>query len=192
MFAELKELAEIHAGYPFRGSVQRMEDGDALALQIRDIETGRAVNWAGAVCTRLEGRKSPNWLQKGDILFAARGARNFAVCLGEVPAPAVASQYFFLLRVRDLGTLMPEFLAWQINQAPAQRYLRKNAEGTDQLNIRRAILEALQVAVPPLARQRQLVELAETAQRERETHERLIANRERQLHLLVEKLFSQP
>lgn len=187
---ELRSQVEIKAGYPFRGSVPEAMDGDALALQMRDLDPVKGVNWSCAVRTRLEGRKTPDWLQKGDILFAARGSRNFAVCLDEVPSPAVASQYFFLLRVRDPARLLPEFLAWQINQPPAQRYLRKNAEGTDQLNIRRAVLEGLPIAVPPFAQQQCLFQLAEAALQERAALEQLIANRERQLHTIVENLLS--
>jgi restriction endonuclease S subunit len=107
-----------------------------------------------------------------------------------VPDHAVCSQYFFLIRLRDPNTLLPEFLTWQINQLPAQQYLSKNAEGTDQRSIRRGVLEALPVTVPPLEEQRQLVRLAGMARHERKLMEGLILNREKQMQALVLKLLA--
>lgn len=190
MIGELKHFADVRAGHPFRGSVPEAKAGAMLAIQMRDVGPARGVEWAGVVRTDREGRKEPDWLQPGDILFVARGTRNFAVCVEEVPAPAVCSQYFFLVRVRDPATLLPQFLAWQINQLPAQRYLGKNAEGTDQLSIRRGVLEALPVAVPPMERQHRLMALANAARHERDLLENLILNREQQLQALVLKLLS--
>jgi hypothetical protein len=181
----LNLFADVRSGYSFRGSVPEAADGEALAVQMRDIDALHGIHWPGVIRTRLEGRRAPDWLRREDILFAIRGTRNIAAWLGEVPGPAVASQYFFLVRVRDPAELLPEFLAWQINQPPAQRYLGSNAEGTDQLSIRRGVLEGLPIAVPPLAAQQRLIDLVRTARAERETLERLIDNRERQLQAVV-------
>jgi len=51
------------------------------------------------------------------------------------------------------------------------------------------VLEDLPVAVPDLARQRLLVDLAAAAAQERRRFEALIHNRERELDLLAEQLF---
>lgn len=92
--------------------------------------------------------------------------------------------------MRDAAALLPEFLAWQINQLPAQRYLSKNAEGTDQPSIRRAVLEALPIAVPAMAQQHQLINLDKAARQERNLLEGLIHNREQQLQAMVLKLLA--
>jgi restriction endonuclease S subunit len=93
------------------------------------------------------------------------------------------------LRVKA-RSIFPEFLAWQINRAPCQRYLAKNAEGTDQLGIRRPILESLQIAVPDLETQHRIVALHQQALAERKVLEHLIRNREQQLDALAFELFS--
>jgi hypothetical protein len=183
----LTSFVEVQAGHPFRGSIPEDPDGNAHAIQMRDVSPEGGVAWAGLARTTLDGRKEPMWLQTGDVVFAARGARNYALCLEGVPVPAVCSQYFFLLRVKSTG-LLPEFLAWQINRAPAQRYLSKHAEGSDQLSIRRGVLEALPIVVPPLAQQHRIVALARDAGRERRVLEALIHNREKQLDALAFEL----
>lgn len=186
----LSTLADVQAGHPFRGSVPAVEGGNAYALQMRDVTPAGGIGWGGLVRTQIDVRnKPPQWLQPGDIVFVARGARNYAVCVHEVPVPAVCSQYFFLLRIKSPG-LLPDFLAWQINRPPAQRYLASNAEGSDQLSIRRGVLEALPVAVPPIAQQRTIVALAEAAQQESEQLQALVRNRQQQLDALATELFT--
>ncbi|WP_211461084.1 restriction endonuclease subunit S domain-containing protein [Collimonas silvisoli] len=191
MLGELLTFAEVLVGHPFRGSVPEVADGPALAIQMRDISIAAGVDWSTVMRTRLQGRKQPDWLQPGDILFVAKGARNFAVCLGQVPAPAVCSQYFFLIRVHDSKQLLPEFLAWQINQLPAQRYFGKNAEGTDQLSIRRGVLEALPIAVPAMAQQHALIRLDQAVRQERQHLESLIHNRQQQIQALSLQLLAE-
>lgn len=192
MLIALNQISELCSGHPFRGSVPEDPDGFALAIQMRDISIASGIAWDKVIRTNLDGRKNPDWLKAGDILFVAKGARNFAVCLTAIPAATVCSQYFFIIRVKDTRTLLPEFLAWQINQLPAQKYLSKNAEGTDQLSIRRGVLEALPVAIPSLTEQQQLIQLDQCARDERVLFEGLIHNREQQLQALALQLFDTP
>lgn len=190
MFADLAAYADVQGGHPFRGTIQESPEGDAFAVQMRDVSPDGGVDWGGLVRTSLDGRKSPEWLRSGDVLFVARGARNYALNLEAVPVAAVCSQNFFLIRVRA-AALLPEFLAWQINRVPAQRYLAKNAEGTAQLSIRRGVLEAMPIVVPPLDQQHLIVAFSEDANRERRLLESLMRNREQQLDALALDLYSQ-
>lgn len=183
----LSDLVELRAGHPFRGSVPASADGNAYALQMRDVSPEAGVAWHGLVRTALDTRKSPDWLQRGDVVFVTRGMRNYALCMDEVPLPTVCSQYFFLLRVRS-APLLPEFLAWQINRAPAQRYLASNAEGSDQLSIRRGVLEDLPLVVPSIEQQQRIVAFGLAACRERQLLEQLIRNGEKQLDALAYEL----
>lgn len=181
-------LAELQGGYPFRGSIEESTDGDALAVQMKDVDPEHGVAWSGVTRTTLVGRKQPDWLKAGDVLFVSKGARFYAVCLDEPPSAAVCSPHFFHLRVKSPAVLMPAFLAWQINQPPFQRQLQQAAEGSSQLSIRRPVLESLSLSVPPIADQHRIVALAELARHERQTLQHLIRNREQQLHALAEGL----
>lgn len=185
----LKDLVDVQAGHPFRGSIPFVEAGNAYALQMRDLTAGGDIAWEGMIRTAVDTSKPVQWLEGGDVIFVARGARNYAVCLREVPKPTVCSPNFFLLRVKS-SMLLPEFLAWQINHAPAQRYLASNAEGSDQLSIRRAVLEALPLALPSIHQQQLIVSLAEAAVHEERRLLALIRNRQQQLDALALALFS--
>jgi len=191
MKTALRKIADVQGGYPFRGSVPEDSGGSAFAVQMKDVSLDGAVAWDALVRTDITGRRDTDWLRPGDVLFVARGTRNFALCLGEVPVPAVCSPNFFLLREKSAAEVLPEFLAWQINQQPAQRYLRQTAEGSDQLSIRRGTLEELPITLSPLAQQQHVVALASLALRERTLHEALIENRERQLRALAQRLLEE-
>lgn len=190
MKTTIGEHASVRAGHPFRGTVPEDRDGGAIVVQMRDVSPLDGIDWQHTVRANLHTRKEPDWLQQGDIIFVARGARNYAFCIDELPGPTVCSQYFFLIRLHDAQALLPEFLAWQINQQPAQRYLTKNAEGTDQRSIRRGVLEALPISVPPLEQQRRVIGLAGMARQERKLMENLIQNRDLQMRAMVAHLLN--
>ncbi len=183
------ELLHLQGGYPFRGSIEESGDGDALAVQMKDVDPEHGVNWSGVMRTNLTGRKQPDWLKTGDILVVSKGARFYAVCVDEPPHPSVCSPHFFHLQVAPSIAAIPAFIAWQINQPPFQRQLQQAAEGTSQLSIRRPVLEALTLSIPSLADQHRIVALAELARQERQTLIQLIRNREQQLNALADDLF---
>lgn len=189
MNSSLRAVADVQAGHPFRTGVPFVETGNAYALQMRDLSPSGDVAWDGLIRTEIDTRKPVQWLEPGDVIFVARGTRNYAVCLRDVPKPTVCLPYFFLVRTKS-PTLLPEFLAWQINRAPAQRYLAGSAEGSDQLSIRRPVLEALPLAIPSLAQQRLIVLLAEAAVHEERQLQALITNRHKQLDALAFALIS--
>ncbi|HTH10800.1 MAG TPA: restriction endonuclease subunit S [Acidovorax sp.] len=185
---KLGDLAHIRAGHPFRGAVEAVPEGAVAVVQMKDILPGGGVDWSSAVRTELVGRKEPDWLSDGDLLFVSRGSRYFAVCVDSPPAPAVCGPHLFHLTVSARELLMPEFLAWVVGQGPVQRQLLQAASGSLQLSVTRQALEALEIPLPPLATQRVVTALAAAAARERAVLTALINNRELQLEALASAL----
>lgn len=187
-FFSLTDAVDVRSGHPFRGSIEESVDGNALVVQMKDVDSECGVNWDGLIRTSLIGRKQPDWLKSGDVLFVPKGVRFYAVCIDEPPGPTVCSPHFFHLQVAPHVPLLPAFLAWQINQPPFQRQLQQAAEGSSQLSIRRPVLESLTLSVPSLADQHRIVALSELARQERRALHELIHNREMQLQALAEDL----
>lgn len=189
--SKLSEYVEVIPGYPFRERILENPDGDARVLQMKDVDPSVGISWDGLLKTDLKGRRKPDWLQADDVVFLLRGNRNFAVILKSVPEPTVISPHFFLLRVGRRVPLLPGFLAWQINQEPAQRYLEMSAEGTVQRSIRRGVLEDMPFVLPTIQEQEVVVRLSEAAKAEADTYKELIANRERMLRAVSLKILGQ-
>lgn len=183
--SRLADLAKIAAGYPFRGGIRDLAAGDVAVIQTVDVDIAAGVNWNGLQRVALPSGRSTGYLEAGDVIFTTRGTRNQAVALEAVPVPAVCTPQIFVIRVNDPSVLSPRFLAWQINQRPAQEHLRREATGSHILNIRREAIESLTVAVPPLSRQRAIIGLADAANRECAALARLIENRNQQLEAVA-------
>jgi restriction endonuclease S subunit len=89
------------------------------------------------------------------------------------------------VRVSD-NVILPKYLNWFIRQAPAQAFLTSHAKGTAQKMISKETLEGLEVFVPPLERQRTIVEITALAEQERQILEKLATRRHQfiSIHLI--------
>lgn len=182
--ATVAEVADVAAGHPLRSGVDDFPVGDTGVIQMRNVAPETGVDWASVSRVELPPARRIEFLNPGDVIFSTRGTRTYAVALDAAPFPAVCSPHFFVLRIRG-GAVEPRFLAWQINQAPAQEYLQREATGSHILNIRREVIERLEIAVPSLARQAAIVAFAEEAAREKRLLSALIENRQQQMNALA-------
>ncbi|ANA15262.1 restriction endonuclease subunit S domain-containing protein [Acetobacter oryzifermentans] len=167
-------LCTVSTGWSFRGRIDPTDGAETAVVQMRDTSPS-GVDWASCVRTEVSGRREPDWLRPGDILFPARGNVSQAVLIDESigSLQAVAAPHFFLLHVKR-SNVLPAYLAWWLNQEPAQRHLEQNAQSSTLVrNIARPVLEATPVVLPPLPRQEQIVGLASAMQREEELLHRL-------------------
>ncbi len=183
---ELSALATVRAGYPMRVSVDALPNGVSHVIQMRDVSEELSIDWNGVAQVCLPGKREPAWLKPGDILFAARGMKNYALVLNcDLPGPTVCSPHFFVVRVRDTENLLPDFLAWQINQKPSKDYFEREATGSYIPNVRRQVLEALKIVVPPVSRQKTVVAFANSVRAEEQSLRALVNNRKRQMEAVA-------
>lgn len=183
----IKNIATIKAGHSFRGAIKEDLSGDGYVVQLRNQNETGEITWDDVVRTKIPGLKKPEWLKNGDIIFSARGPRNTATAIKKIDRPTVCSPHFFVISLVAQGVL-PEFVAWQLNQMPAQNYLKASAEGSAQLSIRRAVLESTLIALPPLEKQKQIMQLVETAKKEQKLLVQLMQNRKQQLAAIASHL----
>jgi hypothetical protein len=75
---KIKQITSLMAGHPFRGSIQNTPGGDVAVIQMKDVNPESGIDSANLYRVNLIGRKKPDYLRKGDILFIGRGYRLFA------------------------------------------------------------------------------------------------------------------
>lgn len=158
-------------------------------MQMKDVSVAQGINWVGCIETEPMGR-SAAWLEQGDILVAARGNHNYAVLVSEPPAAAVAAPHFFVVRAKE-AALIPEFLVWLLNQRQCQRYFEQNAEGSVTKSIRRSVLEATPIAIPPLERQKAVMQLVSTLREEQRVLYSLVQSNEALLGSIAADLINE-
>ena len=183
----LLDIASITTGHPFRGSIPEKVGSDIRVVQLKDIDKSGNIDWETTIEAELETKKEPDWLRSGDILFSARGSRNYAFLVGECPKQALAAPYFFVIRIKHLK-LLPNFLVWQLNQSPSQRYFQKESEGSLTKSIRKSVLEAKTVTILSLDKQKNILNIAGILEREKQICEQLILNGEALLSSIASRL----
>jgi restriction endonuclease S subunit len=184
----LKHIATIRAGHAFRGKIEEIPTGNTRVIQMKDVDAERGIDWNGLVVTDLPGRKQPDWLKNADLLFAARGNRNCALLLEDVPFDTVLSPHFFHLTVKREAKVLPGFLTWQINQEPIQQYLQKSSHGSMVQAIGRQVLEEMPLAIPPLEKQHAVMALNDAWHQERRVMAALTGNMQRTMTGIVRQM----
>ncbi len=186
----LGECAAISAGFPFRGAIDALAKGGIAVIQMRNVDDARGVEWAKLTKVELPTKRKLDLLTPGDVILTTRGRRNFALALTDIPYPAVCSPHFFVIRVRQPKVLLPEFLAWQINQKAAQEHIQQSATGSYILNLTRAAVESVPITIPPMSTQAAAVALASAAHREVATLQALIDNQRSLIEVVATKILN--
>ena len=109
-------------------------------------------------------------LEPDDVLFAAKGEKNFATVYDPAIGPAVASATFFVLRLRSefSSQIDPYYLAWLLNHPFYLRILKSQALGSTPPSISKKTLQQLDVHLPSLPKQ-QVVLAIDRLQKRRDT-----------------------
>jgi restriction endonuclease S subunit len=105
-------------------------------------------------------------LKDGDVLFAAKGTKNFAAVFENHNEPSVASTSFFVIRPND-KRLLPQYLAWVLNSRTTQTLLKGQAIGTSIPSISKQVLENLEIAVPSIETQKTILQITKLRNKEK-------------------------
>lgn len=150
----LSDIAEIRFGINARTQSQ----GDVLCLQGKDFDDLGELNATAFSYIDENQCKDTDLLQHGDVLFAAKGSRNYAVTWNDQLPKAVASSTFFVMRMLDKNVL-PEYLAWYLMSAHAARHFEKNIKQATVRSVSKSDFENLQIKVPAVSRQEAIIKL---------------------------------
>lgn len=187
MKVRIEKIVTVHMGYTFRTRLEMVEGGNVVAIQMKNIDKNSQLNEEDLVSVNLPKVKDVHLVRKGDVLFRSRGRINTATLvdneLGEVVAAAP------LLRIRlKRNKVLPEYLAWYINQPGPQAYLDRQASGTISRMINKRVIEEMEVELPSLERQEQIVAIEKLAAREQDLLRKLAEKRKAYLNGMLMKL----
>lgn len=176
----LVDIAEVRAGLLTKKPVKPRPDGTHHILQIRDFNGDRsAVNSSAMVRFTPDSPSSVRPLLAGEVVFLARGTRNFAFAPADLPAPSVAAGYFFVIHPGEQA--LPGYLAWCLNQPATLRALaRSGTSGAHMPVVRRADIENVQLPIPPIHVQQDILQL-DGLMREEQTLLNDLARKRREL-----------
>lgn len=166
MKTTISKIAEVQIGYQPKASVQPHPNGTHRLIQVKDVRPDGKLNPIGLFRIVPEREPDKYLVTRGDVLFLARGWRNFAVAIREWMENTLAAGTFYIIRIRATSDLLPEYLAWYINQPSTQAILKSRAQATNIPLVTKAVFETLEIAIPPLPIQQTTVELDSLARKE--------------------------
>lgn len=177
---KLKKVAIIQSGYISRFKIEPREDGAHFLLQARDIDSeGLTYNIDNLVRFSPDLSRKDWVLKTDDVLFMARGARNYSILIREIPDRVLAAACFFIVRLSS-DQVLPYYLCWYLNQPQVEHYLsRHSGRGVHMPVVRRSVLENINIPIPPIEVQVKITKLDILLRNEMELIDKLAEKRKK-------------
>jgi len=184
----LSQVCSILTGFTARGRLEPALHDGVLVLQLRDITPDGTITSEGLTRIQFDDVPDRYLVRAGDVVFRSRGDRNTAAFVSEsITEPALVVLPLMILRP-NTQMLSGAYLAWAINQEPAQRHFEVAAQGTGLRMVSRASLAELKIPIPDFDTQRRILQVSALAEREQELTQQLTLKRHELIHrVLIER-----
>lgn len=169
----LADCAEVLPGFSVQGRIAPDPDGTHQLLLTRHLREGVPYTYSAEDELRISpGRDAhPYELRASDVLFMSRGTLNRAWVLERIPDHTLAPVSFYVIRPHE--GVDGAYLAWYLNQSPAQTAIDGIRTGAGTPLVQRSAFRELKVTLPSLAVQREVAALGALLVRERELRRRI-------------------
>lgn len=155
MKSKIQDIATLQTGL----FAKPLAMGEVVYLQAKHFDDQGNLSATLHPDLSMEGFSQKHLLRAGDVLFAAKGTKNFAAVYEAHNLPAVASTSFFVIRLFD-SKVLPEYLSWFLNNQNTQASLKAQAMGTSIPSISKVVLEELEIPVPTIEKQKSIVAIS--------------------------------
>lgn len=172
----LKELAEIQVGYQSRAGIKDNPSGTHRLIQGKDFVSPKNLKTSGFIRFNPERRPALYTVRKGDVLFLARGREHFACLIEDELEKTLVSSSFYIIRVKDKN-FSASYLAWWLNQFPAQSYFKSRAGGGMFSFVSKTVLSETIVEIPGVSTQQRIIDINRLREKEEMLTERLLQRR---------------
>ncbi len=169
MNIQIKNIATITTGIYTKTHVK----GNVFYLQARDFNKYKILKTNLEPNITNSDSVKKHFLNKGDVLIAAKGFDNFAAVHNEEVNPAVASSMFIVLRNIDTSLILPEFIVWYLNHPKTQSLLKKNAKGTSLPSINKKHIGEMEIPVPTIKKQKLIMKVGKLSIKEKQLHNKI-------------------
>lgn len=157
MNTQLKYIANIQTGI----YAQAVSTGDVVYLQAKHFSDNGSLLNSLIPDLALNSQTEKHLLNEGDVVFAAKGSKNFAAKHESKNGLCVASSTFLVLRLKNefRGRLLPDYLVWYMNHPKTQECLKAKARGSSIPSISKVDLMELEITLPSIEKQNAIVKI---------------------------------
>lgn len=178
MIQRIYDITKIQTGVFAKSA----ETGEMVYLQAKHFDENGELAATLYADLSASGISDKHILKDGDVLFAAKGTKNFAAVYEGHNLPAVASTSFFVLRLTSQN-IMPEYLVWFLNHPNTLALLKAQAIGTSIPSISKQVLGDLQIQIPDIETQQTILKITQLRRQEK--------NLKQQIEILTDKKIQQ-
>lgn len=158
----VKEIAEIIAGYTFRGALKHDLNGKCEVVSAKNINEDGSIDYNGLTRILQLPPRTNAFVKENDVILSSRGVFRAGVYRKKSQS-IIASSSTFILRV-DNTKLLPEYLAIYLNSEVGQASIRRVLTGSSIKTILRKSLENLQIPIPSIDIQKKIIDIRENWQ----------------------------
>ena len=152
---KLDDIANILVGYQPKTRVQETANGSFYLIQGKDFDESGDLKKENLLLITPERNIKSQLICDDDILFQARGFNHFAYYPKQKLTNTLASASFYILRLKT-DEIIPEYLAWLLNQKSAQNYFNANASRTAISFLSKKTLSELKIKTPSIETQKKI------------------------------------
>lgn len=155
-------------------------DGDIIYLQSKHFNDDGTLRYSLNPYLDSSEIDERHLLKQGDVLFAAKGPRNFATAYVNFDRKCVASTSFFVIRLSD-KTVLPEYLAWYLNHPTTMTIIKAQAIGTSMVSISKPVLQEVEISIPDVKTQKAILHITYLRIKEKQLKQKIESLREQQI-----------
>lgn len=153
----IKQFADVIAGYTFRTALKEQGDGDIFVLQAKNIREDTGVDEVGLNRIAFENYRTAANIQKGDVVISSRGNFRAGVVRMDLKN-IIAASSVYILRI-NTPDILPDYLALYLNSSVGQKIINEQATGVVINTILKKNLENLVVTIPKMEVQKKIISL---------------------------------
>lgn len=177
---KLKKLAEIKIGLPIERKKAKLISLDKIEYKILSLKSFADLEDTIELYHEIfiaDSNINPQYLTKeGDIIVRLR-APTTAIYINNKNTNLLVSSLMAIITDIDTSKLYSKYLAYYLNSQYIQNQLLKNSQGTSITMTKRTDLLELDINLPSIAKQQEIVNYIDTAKQEIYLFNKLIAEK---------------
>jgi type I restriction enzyme S subunit len=155
------QLREVASAFSYGSAAKSLKTDDVPILRVENIQSGR-LDWSDLVFTSDKKEIEKYKLTKGDVLFNRTNSLELAGKNSVFQGEREAIYAGYLIRVRCLPELLPEYLNYCLGSKAGRDYCWSvKSDGVSQSNINAKKLAAFSFQLPELSEQIEIVRRVE-------------------------------
>ena len=172
-YKSLGELGEFYGG--LTGKCKNdFVDGNAKFISYMNVYSNSATKLDVDDTVKMEMCERQNAIQYGDVLFTGSSETQDECAISSVVSKEPAEKIYlnsfcFGFRIANRSLFVPDFLKYWLRSAAARQQLIKTASGVTRFNVSKKKMGSVQIPIPPLAVQEEIVRLLDAYTNEVET-----------------------